>query len=227
MRFPQFLLPGLLLLAASTSALSQSTSSPAPELSALPDTPPRKVLVKLGLNVARGLSYGGYEGLRASIPVVTGIEYSVSPGFTLYSQLGVDVSVPTYRSFYRQNAVTPSASLSLGGRYYYNQAARARNNKPHGPFVGNYLAFQANLDRFRSPLSATFRPEGRWPMRTTYAPGVTMLWGMQRRLGSNFLFDLSTGLGVSGNVSGTAMPGYTTVNINFTPQVNLGFYLAR
>ncbi len=226
MHLSHLCIPGLLLLAAPTSLFAQLVP-PATDLISHETPPARKVLVKLGLNVGRALSYGGYEGLRAQVPVTAGIEYAVSPGFTLYSQLGVDVSVPTYRSYYKFNAITPATTLSVGGRYYYNQAARARSNKAHGNFVGNYLAFQANLDRFRDPMFVTFFPEGRSPMRTTYSPGVTMLWGMQRRLGASFLFDLSAGLGVSTNLEGTAMPGYSTSTLNFSPQVNLGFYLGR
>lgn len=213
------LLFGLLLLVGATTAFAQ-TEAAAPAAAALPEAATRPLLLKVGLNAGRALRYSGYSGLSAQLPVSAGAEYALSPKFTLYGQADVDLGVASRQDVYGGNrgSIIPSGAIGIGARYYYNQARRARHNRAHGPFVGNYLALEAHTEaRRRSNQSLDV------------SPGLNAVWGMQRRLGRSFLFDFNTGLGVSPVRSDTQL-GFSSGasgSTNFTAQFNLGIYFGR
>jgi hypothetical protein len=217
-------LPSLLLLASTTIGHAQTvppaapTTLPATTTAALDlpaEAPTHPLLLKVGLNAGRALQWGGYHGLLSQVPVSVGAEYSLNSKFTLYSQLDADVGLPRRYSFSgdRSNLIT-SGAVGLGGRYYYNQAGRARHNRPHGPFIGNYLGLEAHVEmrRYYGP-------------QFDFAPAFNAVWGMQRRLNRNFLFDFNAGVGLG--PTRNYISGFTPSHTTITTQFNLSLYFGR
>ena len=220
MRLVHSLLPGLLVLASPISGLGQPVTPPPASSTGAATVPaeatPHKLLLKVGLNAGRSLRYGGFYGLAARLPVSVGAEYSLSRRFTLYGQLDTDFRLSSQNTFYGdQHFVIPTGALGVGVRYYYNQAGRERQNRPHGTFVGNYLGLEAHTELRQ-----------RYGVRNDVAPGLNLLWGMQRRLGRNFLFDFNAGAGLTPYRSDTNV-GYSTSGLNITTQLNLGVYFGH
>lgn len=210
----RFLLPGLLVLAGTTYSLGQSV----PSAPVSTDTAPDKLLLKVGLNAGRAIRYTGYYGLSARLPLSVGAEYALNSKFTLYGQADVDFRLFKNNTYGGDGEFAiPAGGLGIGARYYYNQAGRERHNRPHGAFVGNYLALEAHTElRQRNGL------------RNDVAPSLNAVWGMQRRLGRNFLFDFNAGLGLGPHRSDSNL-GYSpnNSNLNITTQLNLGVYFGR
>lgn len=229
--FPfRLLLPGLLLLSCASRSIAQ-TATPLPAAASTPVVSPvsnllngsvetpdasRPLLLRIGLNAGRSFHNGDFLGWGLKLPVAVGAEYALSSKFTLYGQLDADLITirPAYARAEQYSRV-PGASLGLGARYYYNQAGRARHNRAHGPFVGNYLALEAHLETHRYASFADRYSE----------PSLLLLWGAQRRLGSHFLLDLSAGTGLG------YFPGlrdsYYPSRVGLTTQLNLGLYFVR
>ena len=211
----RFLLPSLLVLAGTVYCHGQV--APAPE--AIPSAAaPDKLLLKVGLNAGRAFRYTGYYGLSARLPLSVGAEYALSPKFTLYGQLDADFRL--FRDHTRlgdQDFIVPAGGLGIGARYYYNQAGRERHNRPHGAFVGNYLALEAHTE-----------VRQRFGLRNDVAPSLNAVWGMQRRLGRSFLFDFNAGVGLGPYRNDSAL-GYSSgsSDLNITTQLNLGVYFGR
>ena len=103
--------------------------------------------------------------------------------------------------------------MGVGVRYYYNQAGRARHHQLHGPYAGNYVALEGQTELRRR----YFGPD-------EYAPGLTVQWGMQRRLNRSFLLDLNTGLGLE-----ATRRGYYGGNwrVSLAVRLNAGLYFGR
>ena len=216
MRLPYcLLLAGLLLASPGISPAQTAPAGPVapPSTSAAPSP---RVLLKVGLNAGRAVRYGGYYGLSARLPLSVGAEYLLSPKFTLYGQLDADFRLSRRNEYFGdQRFAIPSGAVGVGARYYYNQAGRARQGRPHGPFVGNYLALEAHTEvRRRNEQSPDV------------APSLNLLWGAQRRLGRSFLFDFNAGLGLGPRRSDSYL-GYSSSNLNVVTQVNLGVYFGR
>ncbi|SFQ35323.1 hypothetical protein [Hymenobacter arizonensis] len=221
MRIVRFLLPGALLLA--TTALSHGQTTPATPPTPEPTQPEAadeagqsKMLFKVGLNAGRAFQWGGFAGWRSQVPVTLGTEYALSPKFTLYGQLDTDFGVlsrPSY-SGERSNLV-PSGALGLGGRYYYNQKGRALQNRAHGRFIGNYLGLELHTEMRRL-----------YGRDIAVAPALNAVWGMQRRLSPNFLFDFNAGVGLGPNRNYTTL-AYRPGPLTLTTQFNLGLYFGR
>ena len=215
----RLLLCGLFLLAASTASRGQALPAPpaGPILTA--DAPPQKLLLKVGLNAGRSLRWGGYYGLAARLPVSVGAEYALSPKFTLYGQVDADFRLSSQNAYYGdRNLVIPTGALGVGARYYYNQAGRERHNRAHGLFVGNYLAVEAHTEVRQNYGS---------DLRNNFSQGLNLVWGMQRRLGRNFLFDFNTGIGLGPSTSDMGFGYHTPGQLNITTQFNLGIYFGR
>ena len=223
------LLPGLLILTGSTASWAQEVPAPAsiPDASVITDAaPPSKVLLKLGLNVARSARWGGYSGIPFRVPVTVGVEYWLSPKFTLYGQLDTDFAVRQSTTFLGERfPLVPTAALSLGGRYYYNQAKRAQQNRTHGAFVGNYLAAEIHTEMgYRYKSGGLAAPT---ELQREFVPTFNLLWGMQRRLSRNFLLDASAGIGVGATRSDLNFGGFSSGPVNLSGQLNLGIYFGR
>ncbi|GAB2857684.1 hypothetical protein [Hymenobacter ruber] len=210
----RFLLPGLLVLAGTTYSRGQS----APATSTPAETTTDKLLLKVGLNAGRALRYTGYYGLSTRLPISVGAEYALSSKFTLYGQADADFRLFKNNTYGGDgDFAIPAGGLGIGTRYYYNQAGRERHNRPHGAFVGNYLALEAHTE-----------VRQRYGLRNDVAPSLNAVWGMQRRWGRNFLFDFNAGLGLGPHRSDSYL-GYTpnNSNLNITTQLNLGVYFGR
>jgi hypothetical protein len=119
----------------------------------------------------------------------------------------------------------------VGGRYYYNQEGRAQHGRARGSFVGNYLAAELHTEMLRTAEFVVTSPypslEGYYAYRTDYTPTLNLLWGMQRRLGHNFLFDLNAGVGVGPTRSDAHFGGYSAGGLNLSTQINLGVYFGH
>lgn len=230
MRVHRSLLPGLLLLAGTTTSWAQDVpvALPPSTVSLEEAAPSSRLLLKVGLNAARSVRWSGYSGVSFRLPVTVGAEYWLSPTFTLYGQLDADFSVrqPTY--FGERYPRIPTGALSLGGRYYYNQAGRAQSNRAHGAFVGNYLAAELHTEMGHDyQPEGLFIPAGGYTLRRYYVPTVNLLWGMQRRLGHHFLFDANAGIGISNTRSNLNFVGFSSQSVNLSGQFNLGIYFGR
>ena len=68
-------------------------------------------------------------------------------------------------------------------------------------------------------------PTGSYALHCDYVPRLNVLWGMQRRLGCNFLFDGSAGIGASR--SDLNFGGFSSDSLNLSGQLNLGIYFWR
>lgn len=224
MRIFPALLPGLLLLAGTTPSSAQTVPIPAatPDGAlaqpALPPAVPNKLLLKVGLNAGRALRWGGYYGATARLPVSVGAEYALSPAFTVYGQLDSDFRLTPRSAYFGDRGLAiPTGALGVGGRYYYNQAGRARHNRAHGPFIGNYLALEAHTELKRGYGN---------DLHDDFTPSLHAVWGLQRRLSRSFLVDFNVGAGLSPHLN-DVFTGYSTTGLNITTQFNLGIYFGR
>ncbi|WP_375418367.1 hypothetical protein [uncultured Hymenobacter sp.] len=221
-------LPALLLL---PQALAAQTA-PTP----LDSAAPRRWLLKAGLSPGRLLPQTGSNGFQARISPSIGLEYQLSPRFTLSGQAEADFTFPR-RSYYlpyyqrvRQSLV-PAAEAGLMLRYYYNQAGRARHNRAHGPFVGNYLALGTSTEAreyFFEDYYSTGSAATDIKRRYSLTPNAILYWGLQRRLGQRFLYDFNAGIGLQANY----YPGLPTpYTFRYGPDgifdLNLRLYFVR
>ena len=218
MHFQYPLLSGFLLLTAAVASRAQTAPVAEPVAASVPEAPQR-LLLKVGLNAGRAVRYGGYAGLTARLPVAVGAEYALNPKFTVYGQFDSDFRLARQSPYFGdQNFLVPAGALGVGVRYYYSQADRARQNRPHGSFVGNYLALEAHTELRQ-----------RYGLRPDVAPGLNLVWGMQRRLSRNFLFDFNAGAGLAPYRSDSNI-GYSSgvpSALNITTQLNLGVYFGH
>lgn len=193
-----FVLPGF----AYGQALSPSTETPA--TAAAPA--PRHLLLKLGLTPSRLLPQYRYNGFNWAVAPSVGAEYQLGPHVSVYGQADVDFSFSHRDTYYggvlEKDPLVRSGALGVGLRYYYNQAGRERHNRAHGAFQGNYLALEAltELQRVRyftyDDTTYPFPTLVTSEYRTQATPLLNVYWGMQRRLGRHFLYDVNVGAGV-------------------------------
>ncbi|MBO3271116.1 hypothetical protein [Hymenobacter defluvii] len=158
-----------------------------PSTTWLPNT-----LFKLGTGLTRDSGYGSYSGLL--LPITLGVERQLTPKFSVYGNISPMLQTGgRYRTNDRSFVQLARINTDLGARYYYNQIKREQRGRAHGPFIGNYLALQLSNDWY------SYKPYYATDMRRQYGydySGVTVLWGMQRRIGKWGLFDGNVGLGV-------------------------------
>lgn len=231
-------LPGLVHAQAPT--LPSPTSAPA----VAAEPAPRRLLLKLGLTPTRILPQYRYSGLNWVIAPSLGAEYQLGPHVTVYSQADIDFSF-SHRDYYfvgspQKEALVHSGAVGLGLRYYYNQAGRERHNRAHGPFVGNYLALEAMTELSRqtyydydydyntSPYPIIIATK----YRTQAMPLLNVYWGLQRRLGGHFLYDVNIGVGLIAKPS--YYPSYyygnsarTLYHLDGDLAINLRLYVVR
>ncbi|OUJ71655.1 hypothetical protein [Hymenobacter crusticola] len=225
-----------LLYAASFAVLVLTTPShaqTAPTATATPVVPPasRKTMLRLGLRVNRGFETRDLDGLFA--PVTLGLERRLGNKFSVYGNVLFNLRPLAFQRYYPRRTFIHRVGAELGGRYYYNQAKRLARGRAAGPFVGNYLALQASTEYSPMRVQNAFDNT-----HIVYQfSGLTALWGMQRRLGSLLVYDLSAGLGAFNsrrdihyhyNSSGV-YTGYSYSNRRLAvgPAVNLQLSFAR
>lgn len=182
-----FVLTGSVLLSLTLPGRAQQPDSAARATTA-PAPPARPLLLKMGTGLTRGFFVGGDWGL--AVPVVPGAEYQWRPGWSAYADGFCGLRV--LRERWAAGGPTRHRALHAFGfdaglRYYYHQGQRRQRGRAAGPFVGNYLALQT--------ASAWWR--GRYTAAIGYEyTSVTVLWGLQRRLGAHGLLDGYAGLGL-------------------------------
>lgn len=216
--FVQVSLLGLGLLSAPLGAGAQAA---APTAEQAAPTPPH-VLLKVGLRVTHFSYSSGSQTWRVVVPLSFGAEYRLTPRLAGYGLAEADLQASqaaTRRRSRLANAL-PSATLSLGLRYYYSQPRKgepARNN----PMYGSYLALEGNVTR--DEIAASYANLTRRQIPTSLTPGLYAFWGTQHRLRRAMLYDLSAGLGFQA-------PAYYNfesikpAHYDLTAQVNIRFY---
>jgi hypothetical protein len=176
---------GLLLSGLQGQVLAQAAPAASP-----------KLLVKAGLRLNHLFYLPDGRNWQLVLPASLGLEYRLKPRFSLYAQAEADVSAGR-RPRGRRGALTlptSSTSLSLGGRYYFNQPiANGLPHKDAEPW-GNYVALEFSTD-----LASTARRgrRGRSLTPGQGTPAVFALCGTQHRgPGRRLLYDLNAGLGI-------------------------------
>ncbi|OGX85585.1 hypothetical protein BEN48_01765 [Hymenobacter glacialis] len=226
MRALRLFLPGVLLVASAIHSSAQTAPVPAATPGAVPLLPTAgpaptnaasdKLLLKVGLNAGRAITMGGYDGFLGRVPLSVGAEVALSSKFTLYGQADADFSLRR-RTFYggeRSNLI-PAGAVGLGGRYYYNQAGRARSNRAHGQFIGNYVGLEAHAEMRRL-----------YGRSVQTMPSLNLLWGMQRRINRSLLFDINAGVGAGASYN-RAVLGLSSAPLTLTTQLNASLYFGR
>ncbi|WP_125921706.1 hypothetical protein [Hymenobacter lapidarius] len=225
MRTLRLFLPGVLLVASTARSSAQTAPAPAATPGAAPSLPTAgpaptdaasdKLLLKVGLNAGRAITMGGYDGFLGRVPLSVGAEVALSSKFTLYGQADADFSLrrPTFNG--ERSNLIPSGAIGLGGRYYYNQVGRARNNRAHGQFIGNYLGLEAHAEMRRL-----------YGRSVETMPSLNLLWGMQRRINRSLLFDINAGIGAGASYNGATL-GLSSAPFTFTTQLNASLYFGR
>jgi hypothetical protein len=178
--------------------------TPAPATTVAPA--PRRLLLKLGLTPSRLIPQYRYSGFNWVVAPSLGVEYQLGPHVSVYGQADVDFSFSHRDVYYfgvpEKEALVHSGALGIGLRYYYNQAGRERHNRAHGAFQGNYLALEAltELQRIRDLVfddyTYPYPTQFTFTYRTQTTPLLNVYWGMQRRLGQHFLYDVNVGAGI-------------------------------
>lgn len=239
MRCYRLFLPGPLLLAATTLSFGQTVTPPSPPEVTVTEATPDRLLLKVGLNAGRALSWSGYNGLMTHAAVAVGAEYLLNSRFTLYSQVDADVALGRNSYYHGEgNGLISSGAVGIGGRYYYNQAGRVQHNRAHGPFVGNYLALEATTELNRRQFELYDYTSSYYPTpytteyRTQVTPLVTVQWGWQRRVGQHFLYDAGIGLGLLARPATYSYYPYsghfdTLYRFESTLAINLRLYFVR
>ena len=187
---------------ASTAELAAPASTlPGPVAEFKPTT-----LLKLGTGLTRQMVLGNSPGII--VPVVLGAEYQLAPAWAAYSNITGAWHLGQRPYFQEKNpgVLFTGMALDLGLRHYYNQARRQAKGRAAGPLVGNYLALESSNDFHRY--------NGRLLHEST---GLTVLWGLQRRLGGHGLVDAYAGLGVKSLYWSSALPG-----AGLAPSVQIG-----
>lgn len=238
-------LPALAALLALPILLhAQDPATPAPVQTEMATTGPvpRPYLLKIGFTPSRLLPEYRYDGLNWVVAPSLGAEYQLGRHVNLYGQADVDFAVARRYTYYGgsndKEALVHSGAVGLGVRYYYNQAGRERHNRAHGPFMGNYLALESTVElyhrQFYSYAYGTY--PNPTPLRIGYhtelTPLVNLYWGMQRRVGQHFLYDVNAGIGVLARPTyyyGYYYAYYNNPLYRFTPDlaINLRLYFVR
>lgn len=206
------------LLGAAWGAAAQVLDSPTPD----PVLIPPHVLLKTGLRLTHVNYSSSNQTWRVVVPLSLGAEYRVVPRLAFYGQVETDLqtSRTAARRRQRQAASLPSATLSLGMRYYYNQAHKGEPLR-HNNLYGNYLALEGNVER--NALAATYANLGRRQTPTSLTPGVYAFWGTQHRLRRAMLYDVNAGLGIQ-TPSYYNFENVTPAHYNVAAQVNIRLY---
>ncbi|GGG45267.1 hypothetical protein GCM10011378_21880 [Hymenobacter glacieicola] len=210
------------ILAASVFCLStQLAAAQAPDTAARATSATAQgsgILLKLGTGVTRGFSVGGYSG--PSVPLVLGAEHHLSPAVSVYGNAfsGFNLGRPSRRSDGSRASVLGDFGFDAGLRYYYGQEKRQRQGRVAGSFVGNYVALQST-SLFNSYLVGL-------PYRYST---LTLLWGMQRRIGKYGLFDAYVGAGLARErlyyYAGGFNPASSRTRTSFAPEIGIKFSL--
>lgn len=201
--------------------VAHAQSAPVQLVPALPVAPAQpKLLMKAGLRLTH-LFYlpNGSGTWQLVLPSSLGVEYRLRPRLSLYAQAEADISAGRAPRGRRRAAAlpTPTTDVSVGTRYYFNEATAS------DPW-GDYVALEGTAELAQLGLRGRGR-KARPSARLT--PGVFALYGTQHwGPGRRLLYDLNAGLGIQ------APPAYATDAAISPPwdvaaQVNLRVYLVN
>ncbi|RSK49503.1 hypothetical protein [Hymenobacter rigui] len=212
-------LPTALALLITASAVAQTTE-PATSQPAPATTEGSGTLIKLGTGLTRGFAIGGYNGL--SLPVVLSAEHHLTPTLSVYGNTFASLEMGRRYQFFdsRHQSRLGDYGFDLGVKYYYNQEKRRQQGRTTGPFQGNYLALHSN---------STFNPDS-YRLSYQYST-LTVVWGMQRRIGKYGWFDAYIGGGI-GREPGYTYNGYYgptkyAARFGFAPELGIKFSLGK
>ena len=203
------------LLGATLKASAQLATSD----SARGPVPPH-VLLKAGLRLTHFSYTPGSQTWRVVVPFSLGAEYRVAPRLSFYSLAEVDLQASRAARRRRQATTLPSATLSLGARYYYTQPTKGRLLHDSNLY-GTYLALEGNVARQVVAANYVNLPRNQTP--TSLTPGVYAFWGTQHQLRRAMLYDINAGVGFQA-------PAYynfesvTRAHYDVAAQVNLRLY---
>ncbi|UOQ69747.1 hypothetical protein [Hymenobacter volaticus] len=183
--FHRLLLGGLLTLGLAPAATGQILlPTEAPSTKSLD-----KLQLKLGTGLTRHFNMGGTAGL--TVPVVLGAEHLLGTSWSAYlnGEAGFYFGGNKLRDAdgnHRPLGLN-STGFDAGIRRYYNQEKRHQQGRATGVFVGNYLALHSSSKWENNAFNST---------RLRYqSTTLTVLWGLQRRLGGHGLLDAYVGPG--------------------------------
>jgi len=183
---------------------------------------PPRMLVKAGLRVTHFSYSSSSQTWRVVVPISFGAEYRVVPRLAFYGLAEADLQASkaaTRRRSPQINAL-PSATLSLGMRYYYNQPHKGEALRGNSLY-GNYLALESSVTR--DEVTANYAGLARRQTPTSLTPGVYAFWGTQHRLRRAMLYDLNAGLGFQA----PAYYNFESIkpsHYDLTAQVNIRLY---
>jgi hypothetical protein len=124
---------------------------------------------------------------RVNLPLSAGIEYKVSPGFSLginyNSTLNLDINADSEQPVFDNSA----SMLSLEGRWYHDMKRRIREGRSANNFGGKYIS--AELGYGSESFGSIFLAEDIFSSKFRY--------GIQQRWMNNGFFDMSVGLGLN------------------------------
>lgn len=106
---------------------------------------------------------------------------------------------------YRMYFDSPAVYASVHGKYYYNQEDRLRRSRPLSFNAGNFFGVKA---KYTTPNLAD-------EAKTWHTMLVAFHWGMQRKMGRHFLYQLT--IGVGGAVD---LEDKTTTHVTLYPDFN-------
>lgn len=198
-------------------------AEPAVTVPAAPTPDPvlqRTTTFKLGTGLTRGLELGGFYGV--SLPVVLGIEHHLTPAWSVTGNVYGGLAVLHGRSYYRR-PLLQELGFDAGIRRYYNQEKRRQKGRATGPFVGNYLSLMTT-----STWGGYKNYDGDTNRFYDYST-LTLVWGMQRRLGRHGLLDAYVGAGVANDIRSRNRNGSYEYGrfLNFAPELGVRISLAR
>ncbi|RSK31076.1 hypothetical protein EI290_13725 [Hymenobacter metallilatus] len=209
-------MPAVLAMLAPHLVTAQTTDTTTATQQAQPAAAGSGTLVRLGTGLTRGFELGGYRGL--SVPLVLGLEHHVSSAVSVYANAfgGMELGRRTYFDG-PPTSFIGDYGLDLGVKYYYNQEKRRQKGRVTGSFEGNYLALHSN---------STFNPDA---YRTYRYSTLTVVWGMQRRIGKYGWFEAYVGGGI-GREPGYTYNGYygptkQAAWFGFAPELGIKFSL--
>lgn len=142
-----------------------------------------KSMFKVGLSQL-AFGFGGGANTDFSVGHVIAFERKVGVPFSLLVQYRNDISTWT----------PTMLGLDAGVRYYYALPTRIKRGKSANNFSANYFSLQYNNTWSIGDYSEGVTPV-RYDFTTFYSRDISLLYGLQRRLGKYGYVDINIGYG--------------------------------
>jgi hypothetical protein len=119
---------------------------------------------------------------------------------------------------YCLNVLNPSIYLTANPKLFYNRKRRIENGKSVRLNSGNYFGL---LVKMTTPKIFSPAPDILInPNDSRYSLLTNIHWGMQRALGSRWLFNGHLGLGIASDIKYRYRLGYPALNFKFSYAFN-------